>query len=71
MFPSGKYYCFPRVSISHGSPIGSQGHLNSIRHFYESSSLDAGFAVEPGSADDLAEIVRSSRRRYRHTYGVF
>jgi len=37
---------------------GSRGHLNSIRHYYESSSQDAAFSVEPGSADDLSEIMK-------------
>ncbi|KAJ6526907.1 hypothetical protein DFH09DRAFT_935774, partial [Mycena vulgaris] len=37
--------------------IGSHGHISAIRHHYESSSQDAKFSVEPGSADDLAKIM--------------
>lgn len=46
------------LDMSHNSPIGSRGHLNSIRHHYESSAQDASFSVEPGSAEDLSKIVR-------------
>ncbi|KAI9433726.1 hypothetical protein H4582DRAFT_1984394 [Lactarius indigo] len=37
---------------------GSHGHLNGIRHYYESSSQDAMFSVEPGSADNLSKIMQ-------------
>ncbi|KAH9039783.1 hypothetical protein EDB85DRAFT_1887199 [Lactarius pseudohatsudake] len=37
---------------------GSHGHLNGIRHYYESSSQDARFSVEPGSAEDLSKIMQ-------------
>ncbi|KAI9450622.1 hypothetical protein BJY52DRAFT_172619 [Lactarius psammicola] len=37
---------------------GSHGHLNGIRHHYESSSQDARFSVEPGSAEDLSKIMQ-------------
>ncbi|KAI9441861.1 hypothetical protein H4582DRAFT_1849534 [Lactarius indigo] len=37
---------------------GSHGHLNGIRHYYESSSQDAMFSVEPGSAEDLSKIMQ-------------
>ncbi|KAI9441828.1 hypothetical protein H4582DRAFT_2055639 [Lactarius indigo] len=37
---------------------GSHGHLNGIRHYYESSSQDAKFSVEPGSAEDLSKIMQ-------------
>ncbi|KAH9058183.1 hypothetical protein EDB87DRAFT_941807 [Lactarius vividus] len=36
---------------------GSHGHLNGIRHYFESSSQDAQFSVEPGSAKDLSKIM--------------
>ncbi|KAH9042971.1 hypothetical protein EDB83DRAFT_2227926, partial [Lactarius deliciosus] len=38
--------------------IGSHGHLNGIRHYYESSSQDAKFSVEPGSSEDLSKIMQ-------------
>jgi hypothetical protein len=63
VFRSGEHISFLCIDISHNSPIGSHGHLNSIRHHYESSSQDASFSVEPGSAEDLSKIVRP---RVRH-----
>ncbi|KAJ7107905.1 hypothetical protein C8R44DRAFT_885296 [Mycena epipterygia] len=37
---------------------GNHGHLSSLRHYYQSSSQDARFSVEPGSADDLSQIMK-------------
>ncbi|KAJ7580371.1 hypothetical protein C8J56DRAFT_961446 [Mycena floridula] len=37
---------------------GSHGHLSGIRHYYESSSQNARFSVEPGSTDDLSQIMK-------------
>lgn len=72
VFRSGKHLSFPRVYLSHNTPIGSHGHLSCIRHHYTSSAEDASFAVEPGTvepeaaepgtAEDLSKIVRSPVR---------
>ncbi|KAF8483612.1 hypothetical protein DFH94DRAFT_318194 [Russula ochroleuca] len=48
---------------------GSHGHLNSIRHHYESSAQDASFSVEPGSAEDLSKIM-TVIKKYRVSFAV-
>ncbi|KAH9980424.1 hypothetical protein BJV74DRAFT_887836 [Russula compacta] len=58
VFRSGKYLSFSYDYIPHRLFIGSHGHLSGIRHYYESSAEDASFSVEPGSADDLAKILK-------------
>ena len=58
VFDPGKYFSFLSVYVSPNSPIGSAGYLKCIRHFFDSSSQNARFVVEPGSINDLVKIVR-------------
>ncbi|KAJ7911782.1 hypothetical protein B0H13DRAFT_1875515 [Mycena leptocephala] len=53
--------------------VGSHGHLSSLRHYYESSSQDAKFSVEPGQSntqltvgagcvfDEIYKVIRAEK----------
>ncbi|KAF8813148.1 FAD-binding domain-containing protein [Phlegmacium glaucopus] len=48
----------PTSNPTHDSLIGSEGYKRCMQHYLDSSSDDAGFAVEPGCVDDLVKIVK-------------
>ncbi|KAF8258567.1 hypothetical protein EI94DRAFT_1707879 [Lactarius quietus] len=62
------------VALSYFVLVSSHGHLNGIRHYYESSSEDARFSVEPGSAEDLSKIIKggghTSNLGFSSTQGI-
>ncbi|KAF8132913.1 hypothetical protein EV363DRAFT_1162984, partial [Boletus edulis] len=54
--------------------FGGEGYKSSVRHFFESSTEIAAGAVQPGSKEDLAEIVKggghATNPRFSSTKGI-
>ncbi|KAF8552570.1 FAD-binding domain-containing protein [Imleria badia] len=54
-----KSICAESKGASQYFPYGGSGYKASVTHYFESSTEVAGGAVQPGSEDDLARIVKA------------
>ncbi|KAF8436318.1 hypothetical protein L210DRAFT_3549436 [Boletus edulis BED1] len=69
-----KEICEREGSKSQYFAFGGEGYKSSVRHFFESSTEIAAGAVQPGSKEDVAEIVKggghATNPRFSSTKGI-